>query len=112
MGEYTLALVKGNTIASEEKDQIAQKISRYTGLSKEYVLGSNLRVDRTRFRKELLRHKNLTVGRLDSRYTGRDKDSAGERHEYDPAMAHWSGPFTGAINQYFRDELKCKTDLP
>ena len=112
MGEYTLALVKGNTISDAEKNQIAQKLSHYTGLSTEYILGSNLRVDRTRFRKELLRHKNLTVGRLDSRYTGMDKDSAGERNEYDPAMAHWSGAFTGAINQYFREELKCETDLP
>ena len=112
MGEYTLALVKGNTISDEEKNQIAEKLARYTGLSQAYILGTNLRIDRSRFRKELLRHKNLTVGRLDSRYTGRDKDSAGERHEYDPAMAHWSGAFTGAVNHYFRDELKCKTDLP
>lgn len=109
--EYALALAKGGWLADADKKSIAQKMSRLTGLSAEYILSSNLRVDRGRFRKELLRDRGLTVGRLDSRYTGIDSDAAGDSIEFDPAMANWSGPFTGAVNRYFKEELKIDTDL-
>ena len=109
-GEYTLALAKGGWLSDAEKDGIAAKMAHLTGLSSDYIKNSNLRVDRGRFRKELLRSRNLTVGRLDSRYTGTDSDSAGESIEFDPAMASWNGPFTGAVNRYFKEELNINTD--
>jgi len=111
LNDYTLALIRGNDLTENEKNTVADKLARYTGLSTEYIKRSNLRVSRTRFRKELLRHEDLTVGRLDSRYKGKDKDSVGEVNEFDPAMAAWNGPFTGAVNRYFREELKYETDL-
>ncbi|MBS3819480.1 peptidase S10 [bacterium] len=111
MNEYILALVQGNRLSPEKRNQIASRLARYTGLSVDFIKNSNLRIDKRRFRKELLRDENRTVGRLDSRYKGIDKDASGERQEYDPAMAHWSGGFTGALNQYIREELKYKTDL-
>lgn len=111
LNDYARALLQGNNLNDGEKNAVAETLARYTGLSIEYVKQSNLRVTRTRFRKELLRHDDMTVGRLDSRYKGRDKDSAGEVYEFDPAMAAWNGPFTGAVNRYFREELKYETDL-
>ncbi len=111
VGEYTVALAKGNTLTAAETDAIAAKVARLSGLSAEYVKRSNLRVDVMQFQKELLRDKGLTVGRLDSRYTAVDKRSAGEYPEDDPAMSNWSGAFTGAVNQYFKNELKFETDL-
>lgn len=111
LGEYALALNKGGWLPEPEKDDIAKKISRFTGLAENFVRNCNLRVERHRFWKELLRSRSLTVGRLDSRYTGTDRDSAGETFEYDPAMAHWNGPFTGVVNRYLKDELKIDTDL-
>ena len=48
---------------------VAQKLARFTGLSPDFVERANLRVNPGRFRKELLRDKRLTVGRLDSRFT-------------------------------------------
>jgi carboxypeptidase C (cathepsin A) len=111
LGEYTLALNKGGWLSDSERDDIAVKIARLTGLSADFVKKCNLRVRRHRFWKELLRSRGLTVGRLDSRYTGTDRDSAGETFEFDPAMAHWGGPFTGVVNKYFKTELKINTDL-
>ena len=112
LGEYTQALARGGWLKEAEKDELAAKMSRLTGLSVEYLKGTNFRIDTGRFRKELLRSRGLTVGRLDSRYTGTDRDSAGETYEFDPAMAHWNGPFTGAVNRYFKEELNIETDLP
>ncbi len=111
-GEYASALSKGGWQSTSERDAVAAKMAKFTGLSVEYVKNSNLRVERQRFRKELLRSRGLTVGRLDSRYTGTDRDSAGEDIEFDPAMANWNGPFTGAVNRYFEEELKIHTDMP
>ena len=110
MGPYVDALLKGDKLSAAERDTVAAQVGRFAGLSKEYVVNSNLRIDRGRFRKELLRSRGLTVGRLDSRYTGTDRDAAGATNEYDPAMEAWNGPFAAVINDYFRDELKWETD--
>jgi carboxypeptidase C (cathepsin A) len=110
MGAYVDALLKGDKLSTAERDTVATQVGRLAGLSKEYVINSNLRIDRGRFRKELLRSRGLTVGRLDSRYTGVDRDAAGATNEYDPAMEAWNGPFAAVINDYFRDELKWETD--
>ena len=106
MGEYLTALVKGDHIPDAERDAVATKLARYTGLSKEFVLQANLRVSYQRHWKELLRDQRLTVGRLDTRYLGIDLDAAGELPEYSPEMVDWNGSFGSAINQYLRTELK------
>jgi carboxypeptidase C (cathepsin A) len=110
LGEYTLAMMKGHSIGDDERDAVAEKLSRFTGLSKDYVLGSNLRVPMHRFRKELLRKRGLTTGRYDSRYTGIDTDSAGDMPEFDASAEDVFGPFTAAINDYLRKDLKVEDD--
>jgi len=111
-GEYTLALMKGDAISAEERTAIAKKVARLTGLSPEYVERANLRIQISRFDKELLRDERRTVGRYDSRITGIDIDAAGERPEYDPSYTIVQGPYTAMFNQYVRSELKFDSDLP
>jgi carboxypeptidase C (cathepsin A) len=112
VNEYSRALLLGASLGEKERAQIARKLARLTGLSREFIERCNLRPDLFRFTKELLRDQALTVGRLDSRYTGMDKDSAGERFEYDPSMSAISGPYTAAMNHYVRAELGFELDLP
>ncbi|HVT29053.1 MAG TPA: peptidase S10 [Lacipirellulaceae bacterium] len=104
--DYTLAMMQGQALGGAERNAVAEKLARYTGLSKEYVLESNLRVSMQRFAKELLRERGRTVGRYDGRYTGIDADSAGSTPEYDPSADAVFGLFTAAINDYLRSELK------
>jgi carboxypeptidase C (cathepsin A) len=111
-GDYTEALMKGDSLSAAEQHQIAQKLARLTGLSQNYVEESNLRIPIQRFVKELLRDERRTVGRYDSRMKGIDADAAGERPEYDPSFATVQGTYTAAWNQYVRTELKFETDLP
>ena len=106
MGEYATALLKGSLLTEAEKENIAAKMSYYTGLDKNYCLQANLRVDENRFYKELRRRDGLTIGRLDARFTGRDIDDAGEYVSYDPSFTNIDGPFTSAINDYFQKDLK------
>jgi carboxypeptidase C (cathepsin A) len=111
MGEYLTALVKGDHLGDAERDAIAAKVARFTGLGKEFVLQANLRVSFERHWKELLRGQRLTVGRLDTRYVGIDLDAAGERPEYAPELADWNGPFGAAVNRYLRSELKYNPEM-
>ncbi len=108
---YLPVLVRGDQIDDATRNQMARRVADYTGLSPAYVVSSNLRIDSRRFWKELLRDQRLTVGRLDSRYVGVDKDAAAETPEYDPAMADWDGPFGNAVNIYLRQELGYDPDL-
>jgi carboxypeptidase C (cathepsin A) len=68
--EYAAALMKGARLTPSEKSDIAKKISRYTGLSEDYLVKANLRVNLPQFMEELQRSRGLTTGRLDSRYSG------------------------------------------
>jgi carboxypeptidase C (cathepsin A) len=108
--DYTLALMKGGALTGAERSKLAERMARFTGLSKEYVERSNLRVGPARFRKELLRAEGRTIGRYDSRLEGADADSAGESPEYDPSYASVQGAFTAVFNDYVHDELKWETD--
>ncbi|MEO7393766.1 MAG: peptidase S10, partial [Chitinophagaceae bacterium] len=110
LGEYASALIKGGWMSDAEKDKIAEKMSYYTGLSKEYCIQANLRVEERRFYKELRRKDGLTIGRLDARFTGHDLDNAGEQVSYDPSFSNIDGPFTTAINDYFEKELNFKEE--
>ena len=108
LGEYASALLKGGWLSDADKDKIAEKMSYYTGLAKDYCLKANLRVEESFFYKELRRTDGLTIGRLDARFTGRDLDDIGERVSFDPSFANIDGPFTSSINDYFQKELNFK----
>ncbi|MCP4357759.1 MAG: peptidase S10 [Chloroflexi bacterium] len=110
--EYTVALMQGAGLPSEKRGDLETKLSRYTGLSLGYVQQCNLRIHYMRFCKELLRDEGRTVGRLDGRFTGYDRDNAGEYFEYDPSYAAILGPYTAAFNDYVRRDLQFESDLP
>src|SRR5713226_8836003 len=98
--EYTLALMKGSQLSDAERKSVAAKLGRLTGLSAGFIEANDLRVTLPRFTKELLRSERRTIGRLDSRFQGIDRDAAGERSEYDPSYAAIYGPYTAMINDY------------
>jgi carboxypeptidase C (cathepsin A) len=111
-GEYATALMAGDGLSNAKHAEIVQKLARLTGLSTDYVERTNMRVEIERFTKELLRSERRTVGRIDGRFTGIDKDAAGETPEYDPSIAAIIGPYTATLNDYVRGDLKFDSDLP
>jgi len=110
-GPYLLALQKGNDLSKAERNQMAEQLSRFTGLSAQFVLDNNLRVEPTRFRKELLRDQRRTIGRLDARFTAIDADAGGATPEFDAAGFAFSGAFISAVNDYLLRDLEYETDL-
>src|SRR5689334_23512311 len=111
-GPYAAALEKGQTISPQERDAVAQQMSALTGLSPDFIERANLRVDLSRFRKELMRNERETIGRYDSRYTGVDPDAAGESPDYDASDTAISGAFIGTLNNYLVRDLNYQTNMP
>ncbi|MEL6323654.1 MAG: peptidase S10 [Pseudomonadota bacterium] len=109
-GPYMAALMKGNRLDARERAAVRADLARFTGLSEDYLENANLRVSLPRFQKELLRDRGLTVGRLDSRYTGVDYDRAGDRPDQDPSFVAIDGAYTAALNSYFRSDLNLEMD--
>lgn len=110
LGEYATALLKGSALTPEERASVVEKLSRYTGISGDFIERTDLRILDQHYFKELLRERGKTVGRLDSRYTGMDRSGVTAMPEYDPLFAQVNGPYTAAFNDYIRTELKFETD--
>lgn len=111
LGPYTAALLAGDRITDEERRKVAAHLANLTGLPADFIERANLRIRIDRFDKELLRSKRRTVGRLDGRFVGIDKDAAGESPEFDSSYAAIFGEYTAGFNDYIRRELKFETDL-
>src|SRR5260370_9379829 len=102
----------GDALAVSKRTEIMQKVARLTGMAPGYIDRPNLRNEIQRFTKELLRSERRPLGRIDARFTGIDRDAAGERPEFDPSIAAIIGPYSGMLNDYVRNDLKFDSDLP
>ncbi len=109
--DYALALLQGDRLPAEQRHEIATRLARYTGLSVDYVERANLRIVIERFAKELLRDQGKTIGRIDSRFTGSDRDAVGEYYDFDPSLVGLDAPYVATMNDYVRRELGFETDL-
>ena len=108
---YGPALMRIDRLSASEKQSLLDRFSSLTGLSRTFVEQNNFRVDLGEFNKELLRDQRRTTGRLDSRFIGFDKDSAGADVEFDPSMSAIRTPYTAAFNDYVRRDLNYKSDI-
>lgn len=112
LGEYTQALASGDTLTPEQRQSVIDKLNRYTGISKEVIEWSNLRLDVGTFTHFLLADQRLRVGRLDGRFKGPDPDGFMNTRFFDPSSAETGPPFTSVFNDYVRRELNYKVDMP
>jgi len=109
--EYLTGLQKGNQLTSQERQDLVNKLARYTGLETRFVDNANLRVNLNLFRKELLRNEKRSIGRLDSRFKGYDANLATDSAEFDASETAIRPPYTATFNNYVRSELGYKSDL-
>jgi carboxypeptidase C (cathepsin A) len=109
--DYTVALAKGDRLTPAERQEVIDRLNRYTGLSKQYIDESDLRIEIQHFDKELLRDERRTVGRLDGRFKGLDELAVSETPDFDPSLAAIRPPYTATFNNYVRGELGFKSDL-
>ncbi|MEJ2584315.1 MAG: peptidase S10 [Robiginitalea sp.] len=110
---YAPVLYKGSLLTEAEKNQAAEKLSYFTGLDRDYILKSNLRILMPRFQKQLLADQGLAIGRLDGRFMGDEVDDLTDGpHLGDPSDYQISSAYTAALNHYYATKLKVKMDRP
>lgn len=113
--DYNAALSRGDSMSAQERQNVIDRLSQYTGLSKSLIDEMNLRIDVGTFDHYLLLDQKLRVGRLDGRYALPEPGFPGGRGPggfSDPASTETTGPFTMTFHNYMRTELNYKTDTP
>ncbi len=105
MTDYAQALREGSTLSRADRESIAERLHRYTGLPVSYILKANLRITGPQFEHELLSPLQETTGRLDSRFSGPTLDPLSENAHYDPQAAAISSAYVSAFNDYVRKDL-------
>lgn len=109
---YGPSLMLGTELKDEDKQKLADQLARYTGLKREIILDSNLRVPQWRFGGNLLKDESKAIGRFDGRIVGPDLDKATDSSgASDPSYSRVAGGFTATFNDYVRGELGYDTDM-
>ena len=110
---YSAALYKGQLLSQDNRDLIADRLSYFTSLDKDYILKSDLRILMPRFQKRLLADQGLAIGRLDGRFMGDEADEVSEYpHLGDPASYQIGAAYTAALNHYLAQDLDVEMELP
>lgn len=111
-GAYATALLKGYTLSDHERKKVATELSTLTALPVDIILRHNLRIEPSFFRKELLRSKNIVLGRFDARTAWPSVTKAGDYPHYDPSFAVAKGAFSTAMLSYLADGLDWMEERP
>ncbi|MDA8377213.1 MAG: peptidase S10 [Planctomycetia bacterium] len=110
--DYISALAQGSNLSTTQRHAVAAKLARYTGLSEREILLANLRIGPGLFEQSLLRNQRRVIGRMDTRLTGYNPNPTAGSAPYDPALSRFIAPFTSALDQYVREDLKYRNNLP
>jgi carboxypeptidase C (cathepsin A) len=110
-GDYFTALARGNALSQAERTAVADQIARLTGVSPQFAMNTNLRIDAGTYRTELLRDQRQTVGRYDSRMIGLNGNAASTRQDYDPSDVAPTGAFMSGFMRYLQTELDYESNL-
>lgn len=104
-------LYKGGFKSEASLNKAAEKMAYFSGIDKNILLEHNLDFSYNNFWKMLLKDEGFTVGRLDSRYLGIDREIAGSSPDYNAELTAWLQAFTPAINHYIKNELNFDVPL-
>lgn len=111
-GEYASALLKGADLTKPERETVAKKLARLTGLESKLIEEQDLRIGSGLFREMLLRKEGLVLGAYDARVTGRDGDESENHPQIEPFMRVVGSIAAASMNAYLREVLKFEKDLP
>jgi carboxypeptidase C (cathepsin A) len=112
--DYATALMKGNKLTAAEREATVEQMARFIGLPKSIIEQNDLRVALGTFNSELLRDQQVTVGRLDGRFTGFAPLGAGNGRGSsgvgDPSDISIRNTFTPVLTDYTRRELNYRNE--
>jgi carboxypeptidase C (cathepsin A) len=104
--EYAAALQQGGRLDTASRQRIAERLAGYLGISADYILKSNLRVNGGQFSQQLQLPGGLTTGRIDTRFSGPSLDLLSKEAQYDPFISSVGSAYVAAWNDYARLTLR------
>jgi|HubBroStandDraft_5_1064220.scaffolds.fasta_scaffold07933_4 carboxypeptidase C (cathepsin A) len=113
--DYVVALQQGSALAAEDRDRLAERMSKLISLPASAIAAANLRIDTQDFLEQLVPGK--VVGRIDTRVAAPKPDAplvAGRSKAADDPALHMGSSNViknGKVRDYLRNELGVKTDL-
>ncbi|WP_053202052.1 S10 family peptidase [Jiangella muralis] len=110
--DYLYVLARGSRLSDQERADAVATLARITGVGEDYVDRAGLRLEHWRYFTELRRTDGLSVGRLDSRFTGPAGDGIADGMDADPSMDAILGPYATAYQHYARAELGIEDTSP
>lgn len=112
--DYVLALYKGEGMSEEEKEHIIDRVTYYTGVSREYLIRHGLKIDDNDVRSEIARRHGKAVSRYDGRMTRPllepDVDEATKGLWDDATADRWDPYFYAALTGDLLPKLGVKLD--
>lgn len=111
-GPYATALLKGNTLSAENRQQLALRLAELTSIDPQVFLDADLRLSPSQFRSELLKEKNRVIGRFDARVSWPAKKHNPSHASYDPSYSLAYGAYSTAMLTYLSQSLGWKEHSP
>ncbi len=105
LNEYLPALAKGIHLSEKEREQIAVKLSAFTGLPQQTILEKDLRITPKDFQLLLLAKEGKRVGQLNGQITG-PLHNPGAKPPFDDPSMSFTPSNRGMVGKYFNDVLR------
>lgn len=104
---YLPALALGDSISTDEKEEIISRLHYFTGLTREQIINKRLRVETSDYPLMYMRNENRLISRYDGRFlSGKmDEGAAYDAFGDDPCSNRIMPAFTHCFNGYFREKL-------
>src|SRR5699024_5408597 len=106
MGDYGWALDQGAQLDDTTKNEVADKLHEYTGLTTDYIKKANLRIEGGEFRQQLLLDEDGVPGRLGTEFRGPIMDPLAQKAYGDPQSDAISSAYVSLLNDYMRNDLE------
>jgi carboxypeptidase C (cathepsin A) len=109
---YVRALAQRDALSDAERDGVSRELARFTGFDASLIDRKKLAIDMPQFSEQLLRDRNLIVGRYDSRLTAPFDPEQQKMYDptKDPSLRNIIDDV--AVVRYLRSEIRFESDLP
>ncbi len=109
--EYLHALEQGDRLNPAEADSVVRRLHDYLGLSETYIRNSHMRIPYYYYEKELLRDRDIVLGRYDSRYATYGVDRMSDAPDWDPSDVGMNSAVVSTWSRYVADDLHYYSNL-
>lgn len=104
--DYLEALFQGAALDPAARDRVARRLEDLSGIPADFYREHDLRITKEHYRTELLKDRNLILGRSDGRYAAPVTE---EGNAFDPSVAV-ARAYVAAFSGYARDVLEVPWD--